>query len=327
MMSPVAWHRPLMLALALACCCSTRGDAQDRYPSKPIHFILAQPAGGAVDLISRALAARLTESLHQSVVVENMPGGNGGLAGGTVARAAPDGYTLFMAVDNNLTINPHIYPKLPYRPLVDFAPISIVTSAPLVLTARLSLEAQTIPELITLAKANPGKLNFASTGIGGTPHLGMEQFKTATNTQMTHVPYRGTPQAMTDLIAGVVDLFLIGQSSAKAQTGHMKMLAITSAKRSPLMPDLPTMREGGVTDYELIGWFGLLAPVNTPSSVIETLSRAVKNVAIDPQFIAAMVPQGMTIIANAPAEMAEVMKVDTEKWGKVVAATGVKLDQ
>ena len=132
MMSPVASHRPLMLALALACCCSARGDAQDRYPSKPIHFILAQPAGGAVDLISRALAARLTKSLRQSVVVENMPGGNGGLAGGTVARAAPDGYTLFMAVDNNLTINPHIYPKLPYV-LVDFAPISIVTSAPLVL--------------------------------------------------------------------------------------------------------------------------------------------------------------------------------------------------
>src|SRR6476660_8923883 len=138
-MSLVAWHRPLMLALAMACCCSTRGDAQDRYPSKPIHFILAQPAGGAVDLISRALAARLTESLHQSVVVENQPGGNGSLAGSTVARSAPDGHTLFMAVDNNLTINPHIYPRLPFKPLTDFAPISIVTSAPLVLTARRSL--------------------------------------------------------------------------------------------------------------------------------------------------------------------------------------------
>jgi tripartite-type tricarboxylate transporter receptor subunit TctC len=228
-----------------------------------------------------------------------MPGGNGGLAGGTVARAAPDGYTLFMAVDNNLTINPHIYPKLPYRPLVDFAPISIVTSAPLVLTARPSLEAKTVKDVIALAKAKPRELNMASSGPGSASHLAGEMFNSMAGTQMTHVPYRGTPQAMTDLIAGVVDLFLIGQSSAKAQTGHMKMLAITSAKRSPLMPDLPTMREGGVTDYELIGWFGLLAPVNTPSSVIETLSRAVKNVAVDPQFIAAMVPQGMTIIANA----------------------------
>jgi tripartite-type tricarboxylate transporter receptor subunit TctC len=319
--------RILILALVLSCCANSHSHAQDHYPAKPIHFILAQPAGGAVDLISRALAARMSESLQQSVVVENMPGANGGLAGGTVARAAPDGYTLFMAVDNNLTINPHIYPRLPYKPLVDFAPISIVTSAPLVLTARPTLEAQTIPELIALAKANPGKLNFASTGIGGTPHLGMEQFKLATNTQMTHVPYRGTPQAMTDLIAGVVDLFLIGQSSAKAQAGHMKMLAITSAQRSPVMPDLPTMREGGVADYELIGWFGLLAPASTPPSVIETLSRAVKGAALDPRFIAATVPQGMTIIASAPAEMAAVMKSDTEKWGKVVAQTGVKIEQ
>jgi tripartite-type tricarboxylate transporter receptor subunit TctC len=320
-------HRVLIVAFALACCGGLQSHAQEHYPSRPIHFILAQPAGGAVDLISRALAARLSESLQQPVVVENMPGANGGLAGGTVARAAPDGYTLFMAVDNNLTINPHIYPRLPYKPLVDFAPISIVTSAPLVLTARPTLEAQTIPELIALAKANPGKLNFASTGVGGTPHLGMEQFKLITRTQMTHVPYRGTPQAMTDLISGVVDLFLIGQSSAKAQVGRMKMLAITSAQRSPLMPDLATMREGGVTDYELIGWFGLLAPANTPPSIIETLSRAVKNAAVDPRFVAAMVPQGMTIIANAPAEMAEVMKADTEKWGKVVAETGVKIDQ
>jgi tripartite-type tricarboxylate transporter receptor subunit TctC len=318
-------HHTLILALALVCCGSLQGRSQDHYPSKPIHFVLAQPAGGAVDLISRALAARLSESLQQSVVVENLPGGNGGLAGGTVARAVPDGYTLFMAVDNNLTINPHIYPKLPYKPLVDFAPISIVTSAPLVLTARPSLEAQTIPELIALAKANPGKLNFASTGIGGTPHLGMEQFKLITKTQMTHVPYRGTPQAMTDLISGVVDLFLIGQSSAKAQTG--RMLAITSPERSPLMPDLPTMREGGVTDYELIGWFGLLAPANTPPSVVATLSRAVKSAAVDPRFVAAMVPQGMTIIASPPAEMAAVMKSDTEKWGKVVAENGVKIEQ
>lgn len=145
----------LILAFALCCCRALHGHAQDRYPSKPIHFILAQPAGGAVDLVSRALAARLTESLQQSIVVENQPGGNGSLAGSTVARSAPDGHTLFMAVDNNLTINPHIYPRLPFKPLTDFAPISIVTSAPLVLTARRSLEAQTIPELIALAKANP----------------------------------------------------------------------------------------------------------------------------------------------------------------------------
>jgi tripartite-type tricarboxylate transporter receptor subunit TctC len=151
--------------------------AQDQYPSKPIHFVLAQPAGGAVDLVARALSERMSESVHQPVIVDNQPGGNGGIAGGQVARAAPDGYTLFMAVDNNLTVNPHIYPNLPYDSFRDFTPISVVTRSPLVLITNASVKANDIRELIALAKANPGKLNYASTGLGGQPHMGMELFK------------------------------------------------------------------------------------------------------------------------------------------------------
>jgi len=307
-------------------CLSGPALAQD-YPSKPIHFVLAQPAGGAVDLVSRALAERLSEFFQQPVIVENQPGGNGGVAGGQVARAAPDGHTLFMAVDNNLTVNPHIYPNLAYKPLTDFAPVSVVSRSPLVLTTSLSLKADTISELVALAKASPGKLNYASTGIGGQPHMGMELFKLMTKTQITHVPYRGTPQAMTDLIAGVVDLFLIGQSSAKAQVGgRMKMMVITSPKRSPLMPDLPTMEEAGVPGYELSAWFGLLAPAKTPQHVIDVLARAVKKAAADPKFVTALAPQGMEIIASSPDEMAATLKADTVKWGEVVTATGVKID-
>ena len=313
------------LTLMLSCL-SGPALAQD-YPSKPIHFVLAQPAGGAVDLVSRALAERLSEFFQQPVIVENQPGGNGGVAGGQVARAAPDGHTLFMAVDNNLTVNPHIYPNLAYKPLTDFAPVSVVSRSPLVLTTSLSLKADTISELVALAKASPGKLNYASTGIGGQPHMGMELFKLMTKTQITHVPYRGTPQAMTDLIAGVVDLFLIGQSSAKAQVGgRMKMMVITSPKRSPLMPDLPTMEEAGVPGYELSAWFGLLAPAKTPQHVIDVLARAVKKAAADPKFVTALAPQGMEIIASSPDEMAATLKADTVKWGEVVTATGVKID-
>jgi tripartite-type tricarboxylate transporter receptor subunit TctC len=315
----VAWTL-LSFSTALAC-------AQDHYPSKPIHFILAQPPGGAVDLVSRALAIQLSETLHQPVVVDNQPGGNGGLAGGLVARAAPDGYTLFMAVDNNLTLNPHIYPGLPYKPLTDFAPVSVVARSRLVLTARKSLEANTVPELIALAKADPGKLTYASTGVGGTPHVGMELFQLLTKTRMTHVPYRGTPQAMTDLISGVVDLFLIGQSSAKAQSGLIKNLAITSATRSPLMPDLPTMQESGVPGYELRGWFGMLAPAKTPQPVIDILSQAVKTAAADPRFVQALVPEGLEILANSPDDMRAMIAAETAKWGEVVKATGVKLEQ
>jgi tripartite-type tricarboxylate transporter receptor subunit TctC len=265
--------------------------------------------------------------LHQPVVVDNQPGGNGGLAGGLVARAVPDGYTLFMAVDNNLTLNPHIYPDLPYKPQIDFAPVSVLARSRLVLTARTTLEANTVPELIALAKADPGKLTYASTGVGGTPHVGMELFQMLTGTRMTHVPYRGTPQAMTDLISGVVDLFLIGQSSAKAQAGLIKNLAITSATRSPLMPDLPTMQESGVPGYELRGWFGMLAPAKTPQPVIDILSQAVKIAAADPRFVKALVPEGLEILANSPDEMRAMIKTDTAKWGDVVKATGVKLEQ
>lgn len=224
--------------------------ADEPYPSKPIRLVLPQPAGGAVDLIARSLADRLSESMRQPVIVENQPGANGGLAAGQVTRSTPDGYTLFMAVDTNLVVNPSLYPNLTYDPFRDFIPISIIAKVYLVLVASSKIEANSVHELLTFARANPGKLNYASIGLGTQAHLGMELFKMMTKTDITQVSYRGTAPAMTDIAAGVVDVMFTGPPSAMALAtgGKVKMLAVASPARSSLMPQLPTVHEAGVPD-------------------------------------------------------------------------------
>jgi tripartite-type tricarboxylate transporter receptor subunit TctC len=205
--------RSALACLSLVAAAATPARADD-YPSKPIRFILPQPAGGAVDLIARTLGDRLSEQMRQPVIVENQPGANGGLAGGQVTRSTPDGYTLFMAVDTNLVVNPSLYPNLAYDPVRDFIPISIIAKVYLVLVARSTLEANSVQELVALAKANPGKLNYASIGLGTQAHLGMELFKLMTKTDIAQVSYRGTAPAMTDLAGGVVDVMFTGPPSA-----------------------------------------------------------------------------------------------------------------
>ena len=214
--------------------------ADEPYPSKPIRLILPQPAGGAVDLIARSLADRLSESMRQPVIVENQPGANGGLAAGQVTRSSPDGYTLFMAVDTNLVVNPSLYPNLTYDPFRDFIPISIIAKVYLVLVASSKIEANSVHELLTFARANPGKLNYASIGLGTQAHLGMELFKMMTKTDITQVSYRGTAPAMTDIAAGVVDVMFTGPPSAMALAtgGKVKMLAVASPVA--LEPDAAT---------------------------------------------------------------------------------------
>jgi tripartite-type tricarboxylate transporter receptor subunit TctC len=303
--------------------------AEDLYPTKPIHLIVTTAAGGAGDLVARAAADRLSESMRQPVIIENQPAGNGGIAAGQVARAAPDGYTLLSLVDSTVTINPHLYRNLPYDAFRDFAPVSIVTTLPLVLVTNTAVQAGTVRELIALAKANPGKLNYASTGVGTVLHVGMELFKLMTKTDIVHVPYRATTTAMGDLMGGRIDMILIGQSSVKPlmEAGKLKILAIASPRRSPLMPEIPTLEEAGVPGYEVRSWFGMLAPAKTPQTVIDRLSREIKKVASDPRFVAALTPQGMQIIASSPDEMLAAMQADSKKWGEVVAATGTTINQ
>jgi tripartite-type tricarboxylate transporter receptor subunit TctC len=304
-------------------------SAQEAYPSKPIHFLVTTAAGGAGDLVARALADRMSEYMGQPVIIENQPAGNGAIAAGQVARAAPDGYTLMTVVDSTLTINPHLYRNLPYDPFRDFAPVSIVSTLPLVLVVNSTLKANNVQELIALAKANPGKLNYASTGVGTVLHVGMELFKLTTKTDIVHVPYRATTTAMADLMGGRIDMILIGQSSVKPlmEAGKLRILAIASRHRSDLMPEIPTLEEAGVAGYEVRSWFGMLAPARTSEAVIERLSHAVKTAAAAPRFVAALAPQGMQIIASSPAEMRSAMQDDSRKWAEVIAATGITINQ
>ena len=306
-----------------------RARADEPYPSKPIRLILPQPAGGAVDLIARSLADRLSESMRQPVIVENQPGANGGLAAGQVTRSSPDGYTLFMAVDTNLVVNPSLYPNLTYDPFRDFIPISIIAKVYLVLVASSKIEANSVHELLTFARANPGKLNYASIGLGTQAHLGMELFKMMTKTDITQVSYRGTAPAMTDIAAGVVDVMFTGPPSAMALAtgGKVKMLAVASPARSSLMPQLPTVHEAGVPGYELGGWFGLLAPARTPQNVVDRLASEVRKAVADPKLKERLTEQGLDVFGSSSEEMLAVMRADTKKWAEVITATGAKIPQ
>jgi tripartite-type tricarboxylate transporter receptor subunit TctC len=314
---------------ALALLLAIAGTRADDYPSKPIRFILPQPAGGAVDLIARSLGDRLSEQMRQPVIVENQPGANGGLAAGQVVRATPDGYTLFMAVDTNLVVNPSLYPNLAYDPVRDFIPISIIAKIYLVLVARSTLEANSVQELIALAKANPGKLNYASIGLGTQAHLGMELFKLMTKTDIAQVSYRGTAPAMTDIAGGVVDVMFTGPPSAMSLSagGKVKMLAVASPRRSALMPQVPTVTEAGVPGYELAGWFGLLAPAKTPPAVVERLASEVQKAVADPKLKDRLTEQGLDVFGSTSEEMRAIMQADTKKWSEVIAATGAKIPQ
>jgi tripartite-type tricarboxylate transporter receptor subunit TctC len=267
--------------------------------------------------------------MRQPVIVENQPGANGGLAAGQVTRSPPDGYTLFMAVDTNLVVNPSLYPNLTYDPFRDFIPISIIAKVYLVLVASSKVEAGSVQELLTLARANPGKLNYASIGLGTQAHLGMELFKLMTKTDITQVSYRGTAPAMTDIAAGVVDVMFTGPPSAMALAagGKVKMLAVASPARSSLMPQLPTVQEAGVPGYELGGWFGLLAPARTPQSVVDRLASEVRKAVADPKFRERLTEQGLDVFGSSSEEMLAVMRADTKKWGEVIAATGAKIPQ
>jgi tripartite-type tricarboxylate transporter receptor subunit TctC len=315
--------------VAIATALGGAARAQEPYPSKPIRFVLPQPAGGAVDLIARSLGDRLSESVRQPVIVENQPGANGGLAAGQVVRATPDGYTLFMAVDTNLVVNPNLYPNLAYDPFRDFIPISVIAKVHLVLVASSKVEAGNVQELIAYAKANPGKLNYASIGLGTQAHLGMELFKLMTKTEITQVSYRGTAPAMTDIAAGVVDVMFTGPPSAMALAagGKGKMLALAAPRRSSLMPQVPTVQESGVPGYELSGWFGLLAPAKTPRSVVERLSSEVKKAVADPKLKDRLTEQGLDVYGSSSDEMLALMQADTKKWSEVITATGAKIPQ
>jgi tripartite-type tricarboxylate transporter receptor subunit TctC len=303
--------------------------AQDNYPWKPIQLVVTTAAGGALDLVARTVADGLSASMRQPIIIDNQPAGNGSVAAGQFAKAIPDGHTLMMVVDSTVTINPHLYRHLNYDPFRDFAPVSIVTRLPLMLVGNPGVPARDLQELIAYAKTNPGKLNYASTGVGTQLHIGMEMFKLLTNTDIVHVPYRATTSAMADLLGGRIDLALLGLSSVKAQveSGKLRAYAIAAPQRASLMPDIATADEAGLPGFEVRSWFGMLAPAKAPQSVIDRLAREIKRASVDPKFVAALAPQGMQIVASSPEEMAQAMREDSKKWGDVIRQTGTTINQ
>jgi len=302
-------------------------SAQD-YPARPLRLVLPQPPGGAVDFISRTLGATLQKSIGQAIVVDNKPGANGIVAAEFVAKSAADGYTLFMAVDTNLVVNPNLYAKVPYDPFRDFAPISVIARNGLVLVANNGFAPNNVAEVIAYARANPGKVNYASIGYGSQHHLGMELFKAMAQIDIVHVPYKSQAAALSDIAQGVASIGLSGTPAALAlsKAGQLKILAVTSLERSKYLPQLPTMAESGLPGYDVAGWFGLLAPANTPAPVMAKLDHEVHKAMDDAEFRAALLKVGLDPVASTSAEMLALMKLDTEKWAKVIRDSGARIE-
>jgi tripartite-type tricarboxylate transporter receptor subunit TctC len=285
--------------------------------------------GGGTDITARTVAAKLTSMWGgPTVVVENRGGAGGLLGADAVAKARPDGYTLLIANVGTQSINPTLYPKLPYNPDTAFAPISLICELPFVLMASTKFAPSTVKELVAYAKANPDKVTYASSGSGGSPHLTAELFQLATGTQLVHVPYKGGGPAMTDLMAGHVDLLFASvlESSGNIKTGKLKGLAVTHAKRSPALPDVPTLAEAGVKNAESGSWIALLAPAGTPAPLVDKLAADVKTVVADPEVREKLVAQGAVPQSSTPKQLQTLIDTDRARYGKIIRDKGLKVE-
>lgn len=316
------------LAPALAAAQAVSPGSARAYPDKPIRVIVPVPAGGTPDVVARMVTPGLASLLGQQLVVDNR-GGAGGLIGAELAaRAAPDGYTLFFSSPGSLTILPHLQKSVSYDTLRDFAPIGLVSIGPFLLITHPSVPAKTVKELIALAKAEPGRLNYASAGSGAANHLAMELFKSMAGVDITHVPYKGAPQAVTDLIGGYVNLMFnsIPPALPHIKAGRLRLLAVASTRRSPQLPDVPTISEAGVPGYEAVTWFGLLAPAKTPKPIIARLNGALVKVVHAPETKSQLETQGYDPVGGSPEEFAAHIRREFDKYGKVVKLSGAKVD-
>ena len=329
-------HRPSFASLArslsfvlAATLASTAPALAQSYPSKPVRIVVPYPAGGGIDILSRQIGQRLAQKFGQSVVIENKPGAGTLVAAETVARAAPDGHTLMVTTDATISINPYLYAKLPYDPAKDFAPITQLVFLNQLLVANAALPVSNLKELIAHAKANPGKLNYASYGVGSQPHLAMEIFKNQSGADIVHVPYKGIPQAVPAAIAGEVQLTFSGAASSQAhiKAGRLKALAIGGSARLALLPDVPTFSEQGFADVPANAWFGLFAPAGTPREVIALLHAEVTRILKETAFLQSeVVAKGYELVASTPEEFAAFLVGDARRNAQAVKISGARAE-
>lgn len=319
---------PALIAALIAALACAALPALAEYPDKPVKIIVPYPPAGTTDILARLIAQRLTERMKQPFVIENRPGAGGAIGSVAVAKSPADGYTLLMGTVNSHGINSALFKNLPYDAVKDFVPITIVGSTPNVLAVHPSVPAKTLAELLALARAKPGSLNFASTSQGGSPHMSGELLKSMTGVDITHIPYKGAGPMLIDLIGGQVQMGFdnLPSSIGHIRSGKIRAIAVTTAKRFPGTPEIPTMAESGVPGYEVSAWFGLLAPAGTPNAVIDALYRNIADILKQPEVVKQLFDLGAEPGGNAPEAYARQIAADVEKWKKVVAATGVKAE-
>jgi tripartite-type tricarboxylate transporter receptor subunit TctC len=324
-----SWVTSLAVSVGMAgALLSSPAALAQAFPNKPLRLICPFPPGGAVDIASRAIAQELSKNLGQPVTVENRPGAGGNIGGAEAARANPDGYTIFMTTSGIQAINPVLYAKMPFDPNKDLVPVSALVSLNNVLVLHPSVKANSVPEVIALAKSQPGTINYASSGSGTSIHMSGEMFKSLTGVNMTHIPYKGSAPAMTDLLGGQVMMMFDNIPSAipHIKSGKLKALATTGSKRDPLLPELPTLAEAGVAGYESGVWFGLAVPANTPRDVVMKLNAEAIKGTRSPEFVKRMTELGYNIMGTSPEVMQDMSRAEVQRWGPIVRSSGAKAD-
>jgi tripartite-type tricarboxylate transporter receptor subunit TctC len=298
------------------------------FPTRPIRMIVAFAPGGGTDIIGRIAARGISENLNAQVVVDNRPGAGGNIGTEIVAKAVPDGYTLVTAGTGTHAINPWLYPKIPYDAINDFAPVSLVAATPYLMVVNLSVPARSVKEFVALAKASPDKINMASSGSGGMPHLSGELFNMMTGIKMTHVPYKGTGAVFPDLIGGRVHVTFgdIVATIPHVKAEKLRALGVTSPKRVASLRDIPTIAESGVPGYDAVGWFGVFAPAKTPKPVIAQLNGAIVKHVRQPDTAERLAALGAEVVASTPEQFREIQKADLARWGKVVKQSGARVE-
>ena len=313
------------LAAALPCPAFAQGSVQG-WPNRFVRLIVPYPAGGGADAIARLVGAKLSELWGQQVTIENRGGAGGNLASEAAARSTPDGYTLYLAGEFQAS-NLYLYPKLTYDPVADFAPVSLVVQYPTAVVVPNNSPAKTVAEFIAHAKANSGKLTFASPGLGTGPHLAGELFKRVAGIELTHVPYRGAAPALNDVIPGRVDSFFnnIAAVLPLQQQGQLRVLAVTTGRRTPAAPDIPTLAESGLRGFDVSGWYAFFVPAGTPPDIVKKMHADTVTALADPTVKAKLEQLGLFVIGSTPGELAAYLKSEMEKWGPVIKSAGITI--